>query len=1226
MSTGVVNQFVPPFKDRNRERAHAIDQVLSDQTRDEYRVLVFYGSGGHGKTSLSNEIQKELREFTKSKYAKSSTPPLIANLDFDFNSKIGTSNPRQPHEALKSIRVQLGRQISRPFWGMPKANFPSFDIAFREFHGKVSPNLAFEASHPDLAGDNPFLKGLITTLDAYSMGFTGYMWEFLGKRKSQELLNAYHGGKLIDRQWLQSLSIPQLRDMLIDCFAADIRALMWDQKEVDGQTKFDRKHRIVVFVDTYEALWQDAPDKRGIAAKRIDSWMRRLVELTPGVVYIITGRDALQWDSKEIESGLDQRRLEGLPWEDADAALREVGIAEEAIRETILSSAHINTGPEGRRILPFIMQLDADTYGAILKRHRERGGPKPTADMFGGKKEDVLARFLEHLNQDELEALNFLSAPRAFDEELFDHMKSKYFAERPILYSELRERSLYRESRDGQSLTIHALLREHMVARVAETNPKRSREINGMLHQWYAERLSLAETQHRYSDMANLFEEAVHHRDDMRSREYFDWLTTWVSALNSHEEGAVALPVLRAAHDDTAIMFEQSAGDKESLLRHTSIARTLAYTLRNEEQYTEAEEIYRSKIELIEQFIAKNPELQQFGVDVSADYAQIQTRFNDRIKSLVDGDHNAQNISEIYKDVANMIHAIPGSESASSRFRAELAWLQLGLAKTLDSIGGLGNYRRALELFDGALQLASDSMSERNVLSFRVSLAAFLDSRGRHVEAEPQFLLAMNLYMMLGESRDAAVMANNLSKCLWCQGRAEEAVRFAKISHGWFSDHDIRGGLDSAVASQVLGVALAENGQFEEAEQRLVEARRYYDEHMEHQHGYTSSLYRSFARLNLLRDNLDKASRYLTAARARIPDHTNKKVEMQAACDQIEGDILLRSEKFEAAIERLRKALVSIETVNGVDRISAIQILSSLVQACEGKGDHAATERYRSHLNAALLSADMRLQLEGIELSEVSGEDRDRLAQKLRLVTSLPSDGAFYIHRIEVGCFSNAYLYQLTIKTRHGDMVKYAFDFGAPITWTSEVFASLIGLGMIDYHPSAAIELAQIFCSGIRTSDDQFWMILDKDKVPTQPEYDPEGRHAELKRRFESIVPPKVVDVEYVRGLLQSRLDALNNLMSSAYSLAEIQGDTLDLSEQDDEHRASLEEIREVLRVIDRETDRVYIETYIVYSTGLFRALLSLKPGELFDMLLDDEIISDSVIGFRKTIKASADQ
>lgn len=1227
MPNEAINQFVPPFKDRNRERAHAIDMVFSEQAFDEHRVLVFYGSGGHGKTSLSHEVRKELKGMIESKDGRISKPLLIANLDFDSNSKIGASSPRQLHEALKSIRVQLGRQIPKSFFSMPRANFPAFDIAFREFHSMVSPNLSFETSHPDMAGDNTYLKGLINAADVWLMGFMGYLWEVFGKRKSQELWDAYHGGKLVDRQWLQSLSIPQLRETLIDCFAADIKTLMWDKKYVSNQLEFDGKCRVVVFIDTYEALWQDATDMKGIAAKRIDSWVRRLVQLTPGVVYIITGRDALQWQSKEIEGGLDQKRLEGLPWDDGDAALREVGIGDVAIRETILSSAHINTGQEGRRILPYMLQLDAYTYGEKLKRYRESGGPKPNAAMFGGENQDVLARFLEHLNQDERDALNYLCVPRAFGEELFDLLKLSYFSERPILYSELRERSLYRTSNGGQSLTIHALLREHMAAHVAEKNPKLLSEIKGFLHRYYDHELLLAEKQRRYFDMVYLFEEAVYHRDDKCSPKYYTWLVQKVISLNYHMEGAAALPALHAAYDETDKIFKRSGGDQDSLVRHISLAQSLAQTLYNEEQYAEAAEIFQSKIDEIERFIGENAELEQSSSSPSTDYIETQSNYYGHLKLIIDGGiHEEANLEtlRLFKQVMNIN---PDFGSPGTRLRSQLAYLQLGYARTLSAIGGSENYTRAMEIFDSALQIAKVSMSESDSLVFRTSLASFLDSRGRHVEAEPQFHLAMNAYMMLGQSRAVAVMASNLSKCLRSQGRAEEAVRYARIMYVWFLDHDIRGGMDRAVASHVLGVALTDSDQFDESEQCLLEAQRYYDKHLEIQHNYSSKVHQEFASLNLRRGDLDGATRHLATARAKVSVHTNKRAELLAVCDQIEGDILLRAGDYRAAIGCFKKALVSIEQINGVDRISTIRILASLVEACEGVGDPDAAGRYRSHLQAAVLSSDMRLQLEGFERTEVFGDHRDRLLLSLRDSTSVPSNCDCYtIHRIETNCFRSMSLYQITIKAQYGDIVKYVFDCGMPITWTNEVFGALISLGVIDYNPAAAIQLAQIFASGIRTSDDQFWMIVDKDKVPTQPGYEPDGRHMELRRKLDTIVPPKLVDTEFVRDLLQSRLDALNESMSSDFSLAQIQDEDFDLPGQNDEKHALYEEIREVIRVIDRDADRVYIDAYMVYSTGLYRVLLSLKTGALFEMLLDEEIISDPTIGFRKTIKASEDK
>ncbi|WP_295427851.1 hypothetical protein [uncultured Thiodictyon sp.] len=54
----------------------------------------------------------------------------------------------------------------------------------------------------------------------------------------------------------------------------------------------------MVFIDTYEALWSDRPDKAGAAALETDAWVRELVAAAPGVLFVFFGRERLGWDRR----------------------------------------------------------------------------------------------------------------------------------------------------------------------------------------------------------------------------------------------------------------------------------------------------------------------------------------------------------------------------------------------------------------------------------------------------------------------------------------------------------------------------------------------------------------------------------------------------------------------------------------------------------------------------------------------------------------------------------------------------------------------------------------------------------------------------------------------------------------------------------------------------------------------------------------------------------------
>jgi hypothetical protein len=106
----------------------------------------------------------------------------------------------------------------------------------------------------------------------------------------------------------------------------------------------------VVFLDTYEALWADKPIKTGLGAAETDAWVRGLVASTPGVLFVILGRERLTWDRRFPDqwAGLldDQHLLGGLSEADADAFLRQVPIADAALRRAIIDGASTEDDPD----------------------------------------------------------------------------------------------------------------------------------------------------------------------------------------------------------------------------------------------------------------------------------------------------------------------------------------------------------------------------------------------------------------------------------------------------------------------------------------------------------------------------------------------------------------------------------------------------------------------------------------------------------------------------------------------------------------------------------------------------------------------------------------------------------------------------------------------------------------------------------------------------------------
>ncbi|HEU0076752.1 MAG TPA: hypothetical protein VFQ76_03825, partial [Longimicrobiaceae bacterium] len=112
-----------PFTDREEFLA-AFDEARRGLAPDRHSVLVYYGVGGIGKTSLLHELRRRLRD----------RGPVAAHARLDFRD----GEARLPASALVRLRAALhdGYGVS----------FPTFDIAFATYWKLSNPHLPLAKS------------------------------------------------------------------------------------------------------------------------------------------------------------------------------------------------------------------------------------------------------------------------------------------------------------------------------------------------------------------------------------------------------------------------------------------------------------------------------------------------------------------------------------------------------------------------------------------------------------------------------------------------------------------------------------------------------------------------------------------------------------------------------------------------------------------------------------------------------------------------------------------------------------------------------------------------------------------------------------------------------------------------------------------------------------------------------------------------------------------------
>src|SRR5689334_10431645 len=381
------------FTDRDKARAEFLEAVKTAQARDEYKVLNWYGIGGQGKTALRQELEKTLERLQRD--------PSILSVYRVFRwgcVNFEETTMRQLETAILTLRRQLARDGG--------ISFPAFAVAFARYFALINPGVDMRQAYPDLFhSDNEILVDLI---DWGKEGFeasTAVASIFLPGAHVLYKYGARLAGRLADwwdqrgRQVLQGLddlNADQLRQRLPTYLGADLCYHLADSPS----------DRLVIFLDAYEHLWEDRGSDVDYSGFRVDEWVRRLVQESPGVLFVILGRDAIRWEEidPEWEGKVWKERLLLLADTDSLRFLKSVPIDDDEICNRIVHSS---------RGLPFYLNLQVDLYEKL-----RNAGQVPAPDQFGGSHPDILARFIDHLSSDEKLQLRLASYPRILDEKL----------------------------------------------------------------------------------------------------------------------------------------------------------------------------------------------------------------------------------------------------------------------------------------------------------------------------------------------------------------------------------------------------------------------------------------------------------------------------------------------------------------------------------------------------------------------------------------------------------------------------------------------------------------------------------------------------------------------------------------------------------------------------------------------------------------------------------------
>ncbi|MGI4790498.1 MAG: hypothetical protein ACRYFS_16805 [Janthinobacterium lividum] len=390
------------FTDRE-QYLEAFESHLQEPNADDMQILVFYGVGGAGKTTLVQKLCAGL----------DSLKPPIAYARFNLD------NIADQTQAYREVLLRLRADLENNF----HLDFSRFDLGLAVMLARDG------GAPPPMLKISPHLNVAFEV----AMEFTPSFVKATAKLAAAELRNVITKSDKLE-QWVRRvggteavLSLSQalmqdeqiIQEELIRRFAQDLSANL--------PVRPGKACRGVLFLDTYEALWTGRESGQSAQARLLDGWVRQLAEfcLASGILLVITGRDRLSWDNDlDWEGCLDQHLLGGVSASDAQDFLARRGIgptppiAIEPLQRAILRCADTGAGKNTPSCHLLTLALCAD----IVLNMRQSEGKDPSPQTFStiptGQVAGALAtRFLKSLHSRNLELwVEALSLTPRFDE------------------------------------------------------------------------------------------------------------------------------------------------------------------------------------------------------------------------------------------------------------------------------------------------------------------------------------------------------------------------------------------------------------------------------------------------------------------------------------------------------------------------------------------------------------------------------------------------------------------------------------------------------------------------------------------------------------------------------------------------------------------------------------------------------------------------------------------
>ncbi len=935
----------------------AFEKALDRNPEQTYKVLVYYGVGGIGKTSLIQQLESNLKSINPN--------AMCVTLDFT------TSHFRQQDEALFQLVYMLGKDYKIPF--------PTYDIAYKVYWKKVHPNQALIVKEIPFFEDGSIISEIISALgDMPVVGVVPKITKI-----------ALKGHSFIQTWWtmrgentLRKLESMQPHEILNEF------PIYFAQDFADYLKK--KNQPAVIFLDTYEALWESNKDVGHYTSR--DAWIRDLIAELPSpgnILWVICGRERLRWaDIKNDNWGdyLEQHPIGNLENPDICDFLINWGITDSKIQDAIVESS------EG---VPFYLDLAVEIY---YKKH------EPIPDDFTGTHEKLLERFLRYLDRSEKVALEVLSAARFWDRELFDALLTTFDTGYPRQrFSELMKHSFINEAVISGKATysmhqlmsknlqdfqdeedrqrVHEYLFEYYSGQLPEKAARTISEQNKttlreafyhrskvaditQFSKWFYDAAKIFNTKSQYNLLTDLYQALLNLQEEDLGTNHLDVATTCNNlALLYQDQGK---------YEEAEPLFKRALKISEEVLgpNHPYVATTcnnLALLYQDQGKYEEAEPLYKRALKIYEEVLGpNNPDVATTCNNLAGLY-QAQGKYEEaeplykrafKISEEVLGTNNpdvattCNNLAVLYQDQGKYEEAEPLFMRAFKIREEVLGPNHPYVAATCNNLAVLyqdrGKYEEAEPLLKRAFKIREEVLGPNHpyVAATCNNLAGLYQDQGKYEEAEPLYMRALKIYEeVLGPNHPyVAATCNNLASLYKDQGKYEEAEPLLK--RAFKIREEVLGPNHPYVATTCnnLAVLYQVQGKYEEAEPLFMRDLKISEEVLSPNHPYVATTCNNLASLYQAQGKYEEAEPlYMRAFKIREevlgPNHPY----VATTCNNLA--LLYKDQgKYEEAEPLYMRALKIYEEVLGINHPDVATTCNNLVGLYQAQGKYDEAE------------------------------------------------------------------------------------------------------------------------------------------------------------------------------------------------------------------------------------------------------------------------------------------